>query len=1128
MGVDRKEVPRGADPYDAGVSSADAIRIAALLPAYEVGEEFGRGAFGRVYAGRHRALGRNVAIKLLPGSLVDNPDARRRFVTEAQLAASFDHPHIVSVHDFVESEEVCLLVMERLTGGTLWDRFSTTGLRAEASCAVVIATADALHYAHQRGVLHRDIKPENLLFTGASSDGGGGTVKVTDFGIAKVLDRPDGSSATALGSIIGTPAYMAPEQCLGQDLSPATDVFALGVVLYELLSGFPPFVHDQNPLVTLQAHAFSDPVPLIHVAPDVPREIAAICMAALQRRPEDRIGDGLDLAVSLAEAATRAWGDGWMARGGVPVRASDAIASALNRSTDGAPVIPTATPVRPTFLRMPGSVAASDPSIDPNRTTPVEGQAALAVAPPRAPTPAPHQSGGQPGAPPAGEPFPGLPAAGRASRSHRSKLVVPAAGFAIVLLAGGLWFATRSGGGGSSPGTGLPSDPSGVTIPDGGTGILIGQTTSPFAEGIVATDAVLVTPEAVAFDPRTGGTVILDSAANQVRRVDGAGKVTTVAGSGRRGFAGDGAPAADAALSHPRSVAVDTDGTILIADTENNRVRRVDPATGIITTIAGNGDFDTSGDSGPALNAKVNQPIGLAIDVAHNLYVVDGSRRVRRIDATTKAIDGFAGSGEKTVAGAANGDGGPAASATFTSPGPIAVDRSGNVFVVDGEAAVVRRVDGASHLVKTFAGTGKADESGSDGKPAAETELKDVAGVAVDASGNVLVSERSGDRVRRISPDGTKVETVGGNGGGGDGGDGGPATEAQLSSPSGLAVAGDGSLLVADQGNAIVRRIDLAGKRTIDTVAGRRHLPARGKAAEAVLQAPGAVVADAKRGGFLVADPTFHRVLRVTDRGEIVVLAGNDQFVGDADGDGGPAIKARLVEPTGLAVDRDGNVLIADSGDNRIRIVNTDDTISTFAGTGENASGPDGGDPRKTSIAEPRAVLIAPDGAVLIAEAGGKRVRRVVGGRVETIAGGDLPVPKTADGSDAAMVHPVALAFVGNDVLVADDQSAAVFRIHEGSVTVVAGTSGRGLSGDGAKASEATLSAPAGLAVRADGTILIADRDADAIRTLGVDGRIGTLPGGGRNAALAQPGALLIDGNGVLLVSELTSVRAVR
>ena len=126
------------------------------------------------------------------------------------------------------------------------------------------------------------------------------------------------------------------------------------------------------------------------------------------------------------------------------------------------------------------------------------------------------------------------------------------------------------------------------------------------------------------------------------------------------------------------------------------------------------------------------------------------------------------------------------------------------------------------------------------------------------------------------------------------------------------------------------------------------------------------------------------------------------------------------------------------------------------------------------------------------------------------------------------MVHPVALAFVGNDVLVADDQSAAVFRIHEGSVTVVAGTSGRGLSGDGAKASEATLSAPAGLAVRADGTILIADRDADAIRTLGVDGRIGTLPGGGRNAALAQPGALLIDGNGVLLVSELTSVRAVR
>jgi Protein kinase domain/Kelch motif/Galactose oxidase, central domain len=278
-------------------------QVAAALPSYEIGEELGRGSTGVVLAARHRQLGRDVAIKLLPPELAENPLVRRRFVDEAKLLASFSHVHIVPVYDFVEEEGLCLLVMERLGGGTL-DAFARNGIEAPAGCAAVVALCSGLQYAHERGVLHRDVKPGNVL---VATDG---LVKVTDFGIAKVLGGSE-TLVTRAGFVLGTPAYMAPEQAKGTEVGPATDIYAAGAVLYELLSGELPFPPEGNPLQMLYSRIHGEPRPLRETAPDVPAPLAEVVMRALEREPGERQASADRLGREIGAAATDAWGPDW-------------------------------------------------------------------------------------------------------------------------------------------------------------------------------------------------------------------------------------------------------------------------------------------------------------------------------------------------------------------------------------------------------------------------------------------------------------------------------------------------------------------------------------------------------------------------------------------------------------------------------------------------------------------------------------------------------------------------------------------------------------------------------------------------------------------------------------------------
>ncbi len=274
------------------------------LPGYELGEELGRGAMGEVIAGTHRKLDRKVAIKRLPKTFALDPAVVDRFGREAKLLASLTHPNIVPVYDYVEDRGLCLLVMESLPGGTVWDRFRHEGLSMPEACAIVEATCAGLQHAHDKRVLHRDVKPDNLLFDA------GDTVKVADFGIATVLGGEE-TLATLDGEVLGTPAYMAPEQALGEPVGPGADVYAAGTMLYELLSGRLPFSEEGGAVALLQRRVDEAPVPLADVAPAVPSVLAAVVMRALDRDPARRYARADELAAAIAAAAEGSWGPAW-------------------------------------------------------------------------------------------------------------------------------------------------------------------------------------------------------------------------------------------------------------------------------------------------------------------------------------------------------------------------------------------------------------------------------------------------------------------------------------------------------------------------------------------------------------------------------------------------------------------------------------------------------------------------------------------------------------------------------------------------------------------------------------------------------------------------------------------------
>ncbi len=316
------------------------------------------------------------------------------------------------------------------------------------------------------------------------------------------------------------------------------------------------------------------------------------------------------------------------------------------------------------------------------------------------------------------------------------------------------------------------------------------------ADAVQATSAPLYRPSGVAIAP-DGSVLIADRWNHRIRKVRPDGIIATVAGTGAMGFSGDDGPATSASLYYPSGVAAAADGSILIADEYNNRIRRV-ATNGIITTVAGSGGAGFGGDSGRAISAMLNHPSGVAVGVDASILIADEyNHRVRRVtpDGVIRTIAG-------SNAAGFSGDGGQATSALLRSPNGVAVAQDGAVLIADRDNNRVRKV--FNGLISTVAGSNTSGFAG-DGGLANNAQLYGPTGVALASDGSILIADNSNHRIRRVETDG-RIYTIAG-GTYGFSGDGLPASSAQLYNPAGIAVAADGSVFIADLSNHRIRKI---------------------------------------------------------------------------------------------------------------------------------------------------------------------------------------------------------------------------------------------------------------------------------------------------------------------------------
>lgn len=486
-------------------------------------------------------------------------------------------------------------------------------------------------------------------------------------------------------------------------------------------------------------------------------------------------------------------------------------------------------------------------------------------------------------------------------------------------------------------------------------------------------------------------------------------------GLGLMGYHGDGGPAAAAGFYHPEHLAFDSRGDLYVCDNSNDRVRKIDLRTGLISTVLGNGQRSSSGDGGPAVAAGTLMPDAICLDARDNLYVGEKyGFRVRKVDAATGIVTTLVGNGvpsfgEEGLPGVATG--------CNSVEAGIWADPDGTVYWGDCSGRL-RRYDGATGIVTTaLGGVGVGD-----GGPATAAFLCGPGGLAIGPDGALYIADVWSQRVRAIDPTDGTIGTVAGNGARAYGGDGGPATAAYLGNPHAVAVDSRGRIAIADTRHSHVRLVERDG--TIRSVAGTGFKWDKGDGGPAL----GACLVHVEAVAFGPCDDLYigdavGRIRRVdAANGTITTVAG----VGlqGYSGDGGPATAARIGAPTAICFDKQDNLYFSDRACHVVRRVDAaSGRISTVAGVGRPGFAPDGTPAREAALDTPWGLALGLDGALYIADSRNNRVRRVgASGRLTTVAGGEA-----GDGGDggpataARLNEPHGLCLYGPELLLVSD-----------------------------------------------------------------------------------------------------------
>jgi uncharacterized protein (TIGR03437 family) len=568
--------------------------------------------------------------------------------------------------------------------------------------------------------------------------------------------------------------------------------------------------------------------------------------------------------------------------------------------------------------------------------------------------------------------------------------------------------------------------------------------------------ALLSHPYGVAVDAQ-GNLYIADLGNARVRKISPDGTIRTIAGGGTivPGGNGDGGPATSAQLLEPRNVAVDPDGTLYISDFGAHRVYRVSPG-GILTTLAGTGSAGFSGDGGASQLARLNSPAGLASDSSGTLYIADSANnRIRKVYQgvittvyNVTASTGVAISPTGALYIAASGYFGTQFKAIGGIPSArdVALDRAGNAYATTGQ--YVHKVT-SSGTVSTVAGSGAAPYFGGDNGPAAVARLHAPSGLAVDDAGNWYVADTANNRIRKITAAGI-ITTIAGTGDAGPRGDNGSATLAQLNGPRSVAVDSQHNIYIADSGNNSIRKITPGG--IISTVAVQLGVQ---------LKDPEYVAIDSK-DSLYIADAGNGRVLKVTSSGlvSIVMLVLQPSAV-TVDGNGNIYVSAAkaiskitptgalttvldgLNSPRGLAVTAAGDLIVADTGANVVRRLSSTGVLSTIAGAGAAGFSGDGLPASAAQLNSPADLVVDLTGTIWIADSGNNRIRTLTPSVIP-----DVTVPATLVHSATMAPGPIApgeivtifgAGFDPNQTqLLFDGERATVFYVGTGQINALA------------------------------------------------------------------------------------------